>query len=271
MFQPKMLLRVLALGLVIVGMAGCHSKSDANGNHAVDAEKHGEAQRTEAMEVKMVDLKNVVDIDLYTDFSCPWCYIGAERVVSMLESYSFSKPVRFHHRVYLLSPDMPEEGVNIPEDLRRRYGREPADMFARVEAAAHAAGLPLDLSKVTQGYPTLRAHALLLHAEAKGTQDLLKRDIFRANFVDAKNINDVDVLIELGVKHGFTEDEVRSIVTSPAELDAVRRQAMRATTVARGVPFFVFNEDRAISGAQPENVILAEIVRAGTTGEAEGE
>lgn len=211
-----------------------------------------------------IELKRPVDIDMYSDFLCPWCYIGAERVVQILEGYSFTQPVRVHHRVYLLSPDLGEEGVNIAEDLRRKYGRDPAEMFARVEQAAHAGGLPLDLTKMERRYPSVRAHALTLHAAAKGNQDLFKRALYRASFVEARNIHDVDVLVEIATQYGFTEPEVRDIAASRAEHDAVMRQAMQAFSVARtGVPFFIFNEARAVSGAQPEEVLVDEIRRAG--------
>lgn len=215
------------------------------------------------MSVQSIELERPVEIDMYTDFNCPWCYIGAERMSSILERYQFSERVRVHHRVYLLSADMPEEGVNMAERLREKYGTDPAAMFARVEAAAHEAGLPLDYSKLERNYPTIRAHALVLHAAEKGTQDALKRALFRANFVDAKNINDVDVLVEVGTQHGFSADEVREIVTSTAELDAVRRQGRAAAGVAQGVPYFVMNEGRGVSGAQPERVLVGEIQRAG--------
>lgn len=212
---------------------------------------------------EMIDLQRSVHIDMYTDFSCPWCYIGAEHMSALLARYDFSENVRVQHRAYLLAPNTPEEGVNIADNLRQKYGREPEEMFARVESVAQNAGVPLDYSKLERNNPTLRAHALTLAAADKGTQDTLKRDLFRANFVDARNIHDVDVLIDIGQAHGFTADEVREIVTNPENIDAVRSQAHAATRVARGVPYFVINDDRAFSGAQPEDALLEQIQQAG--------
>lgn len=251
---------VMIVGLM--ALSACTPKTSFDEPVRSD-QRSEESPSEDTMKTSTLALQRPVEIEMYTDFSCPWCYIGTERMSSLLERYQFSERVRVHHRVYLLAENTPEEGVNIAENLRRKYGREPAEMFAGVEAAAHAAGLPLDYSKLEKNYPTLRAHALVLHAAEKGTQNELKRDLFRANFVDAKNINAVEVLIELGERHGFTADEVRAIVNNPAELDAVRRQGRASASVAQGVPYFVMNDGPSISGAQPEAVLVETIRRAG--------
>lgn len=252
----------ISIAALLLGASACNPQNkdvETIGPTAGSTQANQEA----AVSVESVQLERPVEIDMYTDFNCPWCYIGAERMSSILERYQFSERVRVHHRVYLLSPEMPEEGVNIAERLREKYGSDPSTMFARVEGAARESGLPLDFSKLERNYPTLRAHVLVLHAAEKGTQDALKRDLFRANFVDAKNINDVEVLVEIGTKHGFTALEVRELVTSAVEIDAVLRQGRSAVRVAQGVPYFVMNEGRGVSGAQPERVLVGEIRRAG--------
>lgn len=267
----KRLLLPFVLTALLVGTTSCTSKNSQvegappNAHHAAEASSDGGAPTApkDTAPKEMIELQRSVNIDMYTDFTCPWCYIGAERISALLERYDFSERVRINHRVYLLAPNTPEEGVSIADNLRQKYGREPSEMFERVESVAHAAGLPLDYSKIERSYPTLRAHALVLHAADKGTQDSLKRDLFRANFVDARNIHDVDVLIELGVRHGFTQQEVRDIVTDEQQINDVRKQAHAGSRVAQGVPYFLINDDIALSGAQPEQAIVDAIRRAG--------
>jgi predicted DsbA family dithiol-disulfide isomerase len=128
-------------------------------------------------------------------------------------------------------------------------------MFARVESAARESGIPLDLSKLRFSFPTVRAHALLRHAGPKGTQSALAKALFRAYFLDGRNISDLDVLVPLGAEHGFESDEASRLLVDERELQATRRDAEEARRSGiRGVPFYVLNERVAVSGAQPESV-----------------
>lgn len=86
-------------------------------------------------------------VDVFSDVVCPWCFIGADRLAKVLSAMSgeVSATVRYHP--FMLDPQTPKEGVDIPELLRRKYGGDPKRMQATVEAAARQSGLTLDLSK----------------------------------------------------------------------------------------------------------------------------
>ena len=131
-------------------------------------------------------------IDLFIDIVCPWCFIGTERLESVLRSEP--APVVVKHHAFLLDPSTPPEGRNVQEYLRSKYGGDPLRMFATVEAQAKASGIPLDLKVQANSYPTLAAHTLIRHAEAKGTQRAFVLSLFRAYFLDAKNISDANGL-----------------------------------------------------------------------------
>lgn len=200
-----------------------------------------------------------VIIDLFADIVCPWCYIGSERLEQAIEGVE----VEVRHKPFLLMPRAPEEGVEIPEMLRKKYGADPKIMFARVEAAARESGQTLDLSRQTRSYPTERAHTLLRHAAARGTQRGLVRALYRANFDEGKNIADAGVLAEIAKEHGFAEDDARALITSSDELAATRDAVEEARGLGiRGVPYFVINGRVAISGAQPVAVLRDAISQA---------
>lgn len=213
---------------------------------------------------QVVELQYPVTIRIFSDFVCPWCYIGDARFRAALSSVEFSKAVTVEHAPYVLRPDNPEEGIDVFENLRLKYGPEQArQMVERVEAAAHGEGLRIDYSKMGKNYPTFRAHALLAHAQEHGTQDALKVALMRAHFVDGENIHDVDTLVRIGSAHGFSSEQVRAIVTDATEIAAVARQAQNASRFIQGVPYFVMNGRVSISGAQPAHILLQAIVRAG--------
>jgi len=200
-------------------------------------------------------------IDLFADVVCPWCFVGHERLERVLASTG--RAARITHHPFMLDPHTPPEGDDIPARLRRKYGVAPEQLWARLEVEARKSGLELDLSKQRLSYPTARAHTLIRHAEGKGTQDALVRDLYRANFIDARNIHDPDVLVEVAAPHGFAADEVVRLVTDDSELATTREVAQAAAaTGIDGVPFFVFGERIAVAGAQPEAVLAAAIDKA---------
>ena len=209
-----------------------------------------------------------LQVDLFADIVCPWCYLGSERLERVLAS--LGRPARIVHHPFLLDPNTPEAGDDIPARLRRKYGVPPERLWARLEAEARKSDLELDLSKQRLSFPTARAHTLLRFAAAKGTQRALVRALYRANFQDARNINDPAVLAEIAVPHGFTADEVARLGADEAALAETRDEARAAAGAGiDGVPFFVFGERLAVAGAQPEAVLRQAIEQASATSAAD--
>lgn len=207
--------------------------------------------------------EQTVELELYTDLVCPWCFIAVERLDQVLSARTDGLRVVVRHRPFLLEPNPPPEGIDVAEKLRARLGRDPRELFARVEAMAEQSGIELDLSKQPRQRSTVAAHALLRHAESKGTQRALERAMFRAHFHDAANLADPAVLSVLATQHGFTADEVSRITSDPAELAAVHADARAASQRGvRGVPYFVFNGGRTLSGAQSTDALHAALDEA---------
>jgi predicted DsbA family dithiol-disulfide isomerase len=168
----------------------------------------------------------------------------------------------------MLDPNTPPEGKNIPEELRRKYGRDPAPMFARVEAEARASGIKLELAKQPLMVPTARAHTLMQKTPIE-KQHALAKDLFEAYFLDARNISEIDVLAELAVVHGHVADDVARWLADPEELAATKREAEQAARMGiQGAPFFVIDSALAISGAQPEDVFRRALLQAREQAEA---
>ena len=200
-----------------------------------------------------------MNIEVYSDVVCPWCYVGDHRLERVLAEEPEPHEVRY--RPFFLDPTTPNAGVDIADMLRRKYGADPRQIWARVESAARESGLALDLSRQRRQYPTLRAHTLIRSAEPRGTQRALVRALFEANFVDARDVNDPNVLASIGERHGFASDEVLSLIGDAGELAATRAETDAALANGiRGVPFFVFDGRLAVSGAQRE-VVLKEALR----------
>ncbi len=196
-----------------------------------------------------------VQVDLFSDVNCPWCFIGARRLAKVADELKDEVQVEVRHHPFPLMPEATEEGLDLEDHLRKRYGGDPRPMFARVEAAAREAAIDLDLSKQKYAYDTTAAHTLLRHAESRGTQAALADALFVTHFQEARSVADRGVLAEVGSRHGFAPGEVEAILADPAELERTREE-MRAAAEAgvQGVPLFVLGNRYSLSGAQPEEV-----------------
>ena len=196
-----------------------------------------------------------VQVDLFSDVNCPWCFIGARRLAKVADELKDEIQVEVRHHPYRLMPEATEEGLELAKHLKARYGQDPRPMFDRVEAAARDAGIDLDLSKQKYAYDTTSAHTLLRHAGPRGTQAALADALFVAHFQDARNVADGAVLAEIASRHGFTPAEVEALLADDAEL-AQTHDEMRVASEAgvQGVPLFVLDNRFSLSGAQPEEV-----------------
>lgn len=215
-------------------------------------------------------MSDSLTVDVVADLVCPWCFIGMKNLEAALaqtvgETATGSlvgTPTLVQHQPFLLDPALPVEGADLRERLRMRYGGDPDAMFSRVEAAGRAAGIPLDFSKVRRVVNTVAAHTLLGAAAKCGTQQALAMALYDAYFLQGRDIGKSAVLVELAAAHGLDPDSAQALVTDTQALQATRDKARQAAAGGvQGVPFFVFNQKLAVSGAQPAAVLADAITR----------
>ena len=200
-------------------------------------------------------MPKALKIDVFTDVVCPWCLVGSARLDKAIAELPANIEVEVENHPFYLDPTVPPEGVVVADMLRQKYGREPKEMWARVEGEAKKAGIALDLSRQPRMFATAKAHTLTRLAGPLGTQHALANAIAAAYFLDYRQIHDDDVLADLAAEHGLDRAEALRLINDPAELaitEALARDA--AAQGISGVPFFVFGNKYALSGAQPQDV-----------------
>jgi predicted DsbA family dithiol-disulfide isomerase len=201
---------------------------------------------------------STMTIDIVSDVVCPWCYIGKrklEAALDMAKAAGLPTPdIRWHP--FQLNPDMPVAGISRKQYLEDKFGgpQRAAEIYQRVRAAGRAAGLELDIDGITRQPNTLAAHALIAFAQQQGAERLLK-----AYFVENRFIGDVEELAQIAGEAGLDADAARAFVTDPAQLKAVADADAQARGMGiGGVPYFIFNQKLAVSGAQdPANLLEA--------------
>lgn len=200
-------------------------------------------------------MSNPIRIDVFSDPACPWCLVGLHRLDAALADLPEGTEIDVAHHPYLLDPSAKPEGEDIVEVLTRKYGRDPHEAWARIEAEAAKDGVALDMTKQKWRYATQGAQALIAAAAEKGVQHKLALAMSDAYYLEACNIADPEALADIAENFGFSREEAILIVTDTdlhAEITAAAQAA--AEQGIQGVPFFIFAQKYALSGAQPAAV-----------------
>lgn len=194
-------------------------------------------------------------IDVFTDVVCPWCIVGSARLDAAIAKLPDDIDVVVENHPFYLDPNTPAEGVVVADMLRQKYGKEPREMWERVEGEARKAGVTLDLSRQPRMFPTKKAHTITRLAKPLGIQHELANAIANAYFLEHRQINDDNVLADIAVEFGFDRGDALDAMNDENELAITEQLATDAAAQGiRGVPFFIFGEKYALSGAQPAEV-----------------
>ena len=201
-----------------------------------------------------------LSIDIISDVVCPWCYIGKRRLEAALAQRGGARPIP-RWLAFQLNPDIPAEGVDRRSYLERKFGgpERAREIYARVEAAGREVGIAFDFERIKRQPNTVDAHRLLAWAQDADpvAADSLVERLFRAYFIDGINIGELDALATLAGEAGFDAAAARAWLASDAGRTAIKAEEQRARALGvSGVPFFVFNQRLAVSGAQPPEVLL---------------
>jgi predicted DsbA family dithiol-disulfide isomerase len=200
-------------------------------------------------------MAKLLKIDVFTDVVCPWCLVGSARLDAALAQLPDDVEVVVENHPFYLDPTVPPEGVDVGEMLRAKYGRDPKEMWARVESEAAKAGISLDLSQQPRMFNTAKAHTLTRLSKGNGNQHELANAIAEAYFLAHRQINDDNVLADIAAEHGWDRGDALDAINDENELAVTADLATSAAQQGiRGVPFFVFGEKYALSGAQPAEV-----------------
>ncbi len=197
-------------------------------------------------------------IDIVFDSVCPWCYVGKRRFDRALAQRPNIVP-EIHYRSFLLNPDLPAGGVNRREFLERKFGS--SQQYDRVvEALVHTGkgeGIDFALDKIDRTPNSANSHRLVRLAQTIGAQGKAVDAIFAAYFERGLDIGDPEVLIRLAVEIGLDKQAATTHMLSDGDLNSVFNENARMHRLGvTGVPCYIFNESKAISGAQEPDIIL---------------
>jgi predicted DsbA family dithiol-disulfide isomerase len=209
-----------------------------------------------------------MQVEIWSDVICPWCYIGKRRFEMALADFAQRESVHVIWRSFELDPDAPSQRPGtLQEMLAKKYRvslQEAAAMNARVTALAKEVGLEYRLTNARPGN-TFDAHRLLHFAPSRQQGDRATERIMHGYFSEGLAVGDRAALARLAPEFGITERDALAMLESDAYADAVRADEARAAAFGvTGVPFFLFDEKTAITGAQPVEVFAEALQQAST-------
>ena len=197
-------------------------------------------------------------VDIFFDTVCPWCYVGKRRFDRALRLRLNLNP-EIQYRSFLLNPDLPAAGVNRREFLERKFGS--SHQYERiVEALIHTGkseGINFALDRIERTPNSANSHRLVRLAQTIGAQGKAVDTIFAAYFEHGLDIGDPEVLIRLAEEIGLDRQVATTHMLSEGDLNSVFNENARMHRLGvTGVPCYIFNENKAISGAQEPEIIV---------------
>ena len=201
-----------------------------------------------------------MQIEVFSDVVCPFCYIGDTVLAQAMERFPHSSDVEIRYHSFQVMPHLPVgHAVSLNELLEKERGfpRAQAEaMNAQVAARAAQIGLDFRLDSAI-ATNTRSAHRLIHWARSQGRQHAMVERLFRAYFTNGLNVGDHDVLADLAAEIGLDRAATREALDRgafDADFEADVRQTRQLGIT--GVPFFVFDGQYAVSGAQPVEAFL---------------
>lgn len=194
-------------------------------------------------------------IELWSDFACPFCYIGKKRFEQALEAFPHKENVEVIYKSYQLNPNAPKVMKASPAESfakgHRMSVEQAKQRFDMFKQQAQTVGLTYnyDTIKMTNSFD---AHRLAKWANQFGKEDALTNRLMKAYFTDGLNIANIDTLVKLADELGLDPKEAKNVLQSNQYADQVNAEINEGRQIGvQGVPFFVLNRKYGISGAQP--------------------
>lgn len=204
-----------------------------------------------------------VQIEVFSDVVCPWCYVGYARLQQALAA----RPGVVKSVTWLpfeLNPTMPEEGRDRAEYMRERFGdvNRFADGQRQLLTIGTTLGIDFRFDAITRAPNTRRAHVLAAYARSVSVaaQNAVISQLFAAYFTDGRDVGDPEVLFDIAARCELPSTQTAHALNDPGlrtEVESLEGLA-RSWNIS-GVPTFIFDRRTGFSGAQPLEVFLQAI------------
>ena len=200
------------------------------------------------------EMENKLKIQIWSDIMCPFCYIGKRRLENAINQFGHQETIEIEWKSFQLDPNfIASEDDNLVEHLAEKYRKDKdwaIEMLENMTQNAANSGLEFHFEKSIMAN-SFNAHRLLHLAKQKQLGSELKELLFKAYFTDGQDVNNKETLKQLGIQVGLHANEIDEVLNSNSFSKEVEEDMLTAQKIGiQGVPFFVFDNKYAVSGAQ---------------------
>ena len=200
-----------------------------------------------------------MQIEIYSDTICPWCYIGKRRLERALAERPQDE-LEITWRAFQLNPDMPAEGMDRQAYLQLKFGgaENARQVYDRVREAGREEAIPFAFEAIARTPNTIDSHRLVRFAESGGGEavDRVVQGLFDAYFIEGRDLGLTEELVAVAAAAGLDAEAARAFLISDEAVAPVRAEDSRARQIGiQGVPTFIFNGKYVLSGAHPPEVL----------------
>ena len=194
----------------------------------------------------------MIQLDIYSDPICPWCYIGKihfERALKTLNENPFH--IKWHP--FQLNPEMPKNGMDRKKYLEQKFGSISSFASAYRPVIEHTKNFNIDLKldKIQTTPNTINAHRIINWAVLEDCQNKIVSELFKAYFINGLDLGSNTILAKLASKYFMDEKSILRLLNSDNDISKIIDDDRTARRMGiKAVPMFIVADQYAVSGAQ---------------------
>ena len=205
-----------------------------------------------------------MQIKMFSDTICGWCYIGKERLNQALKQLNLSETIVMN-LPFQLNPSMPKNGMDRIEYIKTKFGsiENAKPMYDNMIMQGEQENLQIRLDKIKRTPNTVKSHLLIDLARKHDTENEVITDLFESYFNKAKDIGDEEILMSIAKKNNLDANEVQTYLNNEENVKKINKMDDVAKQMGiTGVPFYIFNDQLSVSGAQPVEQLVEAIKKS---------
>jgi predicted DsbA family dithiol-disulfide isomerase len=197
-------------------------------------------------------LREPITVDVISDVVCPWCFLGKRRLERAAALSDV--PLTTRWRPFQLDPTIPPEGKDRRAYLEQKFGsiEKIGAIHEHITKLGAELGIPFAFNRIKVSPNTLDAHRLIRWAGESGKQDGVVEALFRAYFIDGRDIGNKSVLAEVAAAVGMDRADVARRLATDDDQVEVRADIVASQRIGvTGVPTYILANRYGLVGAQP--------------------
>lgn len=205
-------------------------------------------------------------IEIFSDFTCPFCYIGKRELERAIDLAGYSGKVEIEYKAYQIGPDTPKKDApTLYEGMVAKFNatlEEVKEMTKGIAVRAEATGLHYNFEDMKTAH-TEKAHRLAKWVRQFGKESIYTEELMRGYFTEGKDLNDDRFLLEVIENLGLDVEKAKGVLASNDFSEALDKDRYDAQQLGvQSVPFFVFENRYGIKGAEPNEVFVRTLHQA---------